>query len=74
MIGEEVKQLKEDRLVSEIKHLTWMDNVVMVKWRMFFNFTDLNLAWPKDPYPMPNINILIDIFLVYMMLNFIDAY
>lgn len=74
MIGEEVKQLKEERLVSEIKHLTWMDNVVMVKWRMLFNFTDLNLAWPKDPYPMPNINILIDIFLVYMMLNFINAY
>ena len=40
-------------------------NVVMVKkangkWRMCVNFTDLNKACPKDSYPFPHIDQLVD--------------
>ncbi|RDY06840.1 hypothetical protein CR513_09111, partial [Mucuna pruriens] len=40
-----------------------MAYVVMVKkangkWRMCINYTDLNKACPKDPYPLPNIDRL----------------
>ena len=39
--------------------------MVMVKkasgtWRMFVDFTDLNKAFPKDSYPLPWVDILVD--------------
>ncbi|GAU44771.1 hypothetical protein TSUD_138830 [Trifolium subterraneum] len=44
------------------------------KWRMCVDFTDLNKACPKDPYPLPNIDKLIDGASGYKMLSFMDAY
>jgi hypothetical protein len=44
------------------------------KWRMCVDFTDLNKACPKDPYPLPNIDRLIDGASGYKMLSFMDAY
>lgn len=43
----------------------WLANVVMVKkvngpWRMCVDFTDLNKACPKDCYPLPRIDQLVD--------------
>ncbi|GAU32570.1 hypothetical protein TSUD_218280 [Trifolium subterraneum] len=64
-ITEEVAKLKEAGFIEEIKYPVWLANVVMVKkangkWRMCVDFTDLNKACPKDPYPLPNIDRLID--------------
>ncbi|MCI55927.1 gag-pol polyprotein, partial [Trifolium medium] len=44
------------------------------KWRMYVDFTDLNKACPKDPYPLSNIDRLIDGASGYNMLSFMDAY
>ncbi|WJX77767.1 hypothetical protein P8452_61043 [Trifolium repens] len=44
------------------------------KWRMCVDFTDLNKACPKDPYPLPNIDRLIDGASGYKMLSFMDTY
>jgi hypothetical protein len=41
---------------------------------MCVDFTDLNKACPKDPYPLPNIDRLIDGAAGYKMLSFTDAY
>ena len=43
----------------------WLANVVIVKkangkWRMCVDFMDLNRACPKDSYPLPRIDILVD--------------
>ncbi|WJX84068.1 hypothetical protein P8452_66678 [Trifolium repens] len=64
-IIEEVTKLKEAEFIEEIKYPSWLANVLMVKkangkWRMCVDFTDLNKACPKDPYPLPNIDRLID--------------
>jgi hypothetical protein len=37
---------------------------------MCVDFTDLNKACPKDPYPLPNIDKLIDEPSGYKMLSF----
>nr|XP_017250762.1 PREDICTED: uncharacterized protein LOC108221391 [Daucus carota subsp. sativus] len=44
----------------------WLANPVMVKksnekWRMCVDFTDLNDAYPKDCFPLPRIDTLIDV-------------
>lgn len=41
---------------------------------MCFDFTDLNKACPKDPYPLLQIDQLIDEASGYKLLNFMDAY
>jgi hypothetical protein len=64
-VDEEVAKLKRAQFIEEIKYPEWLANVVMVKksngkWRMCVDFTDLNKACPKDPYPLPSIDRLID--------------
>ena len=43
------------------------------KWRMCVDFTDLNKACPKDSYPLPCINLLIDSTASHKLLSFMDA-
>jgi len=44
------------------------------KWRMCVDFTDLNAACPKDSYPLPNIDSLVDRVSGCGFLSFMDAY
>ncbi|XP_050267923.1 uncharacterized protein LOC126712583 [Quercus robur] len=51
--------------IREIYYPDWLANVVMVKkangkWRMSVDFTDFNIACPKDSYPLPRIDTLVD--------------
>lgn len=39
-----------------------------------YNFIELNITYPKDPHPPPNIDLLIDEPLSYKTLSFMDAY
>ena len=41
---------------------------------MCTDYTDLNKACPKDPYPLPNIDALVDASFGYKYVSFIDAY
>jgi hypothetical protein len=78
-VYEEVKRLVDAHFISEIKYPTWLANTVLVKkanrkWRMCVDYTNLNMACPKDPYPLPNIDHLIDSASGYNTLSFMDAY
>ncbi|XP_057724061.1 uncharacterized protein LOC130940023 [Arachis stenosperma] len=75
----EVKKLIDANFIREIRFTTWLTNVVMVrknngKWRMCVDFTDLNRACPKDAYPLPCIDTLVDNSCGYGTLSFMDAY
>jgi len=41
---------------------------------MCVEYTDLNMACPKDLYPLPNINYLIDNASRFKILSIMDAY
>jgi hypothetical protein len=76
-VDEEVAKLIKAQFIEEIKYPEWLANVVMVKknngkWRMCVDFTDLNQACPKDPYPIPSIDRLIDGASGYKTLSFMD--
>ncbi|XP_014506155.1 uncharacterized protein LOC106765899 [Vigna radiata var. radiata] len=78
-VEEEVTKLLEAGFIREVKYTTWLSNVVMVKkpsgkWRMCTDFTDLNKACPKDTYPLPSIDGLVDGVSGYEILSFLDAY
>ena len=44
------------------------------KWRMFVDFTDLNKACPKDSYPLPRVDVLVDSTAQHQLLSFMDAF
>lgn len=65
IIDNEVQKQTNVSFMTKIKYSTWLANVVLVmkelnKWYMCVNFTVLNVACPKDPYPLPNIDRLMD--------------
>jgi hypothetical protein len=61
----EVKRLLSAGVIREVTYPEWLANTVMVKkangkWRMCIDFTDLNKACPKDEFPLPKIDSLVD--------------
>nr|XP_016515065.1 PREDICTED: uncharacterized protein LOC107831788 [Nicotiana tabacum] len=78
-VREEVEKLLENGSIRESKYPQWVANVVMVKkkngkWWMCIDFTDLNKACPKDSFPLPHIDQLIDATAGHELLSFLDAY
>nr|KYP68865.1 Retrovirus-related Pol polyprotein from transposon 297 family [Cajanus cajan] len=78
-IKEETTKLLQAKFIREVKYSTWLANVVMVKkpngkWRMCTDYTDLNKACPKDAYPLPHIDTLVDGAAGHQRLSFLDAY
>ena len=43
-------------------------------WRMYVDFTDLNKTCPKDSYPLPQIDTLVDSTTRHQLLSFMDAF
>ena len=79
VVAEEVKKLLEAGFIGEVYYPDWLANVVMVrknngKWRMCVDFTDLNRACPKDSYPLPRIDTLVDSTARHELLSFMDAF
>ena len=78
-IGEELAKLLEVGFIRDIKHPDWLANLVMVpkkdkSWRLCVDFKDLNKACPKDPFPLPHIDQIIDATAGHDSLCFLDAY
>ena len=44
------------------------------KWRLCINFTDVNRACPKDSFPLPRIDLIIDATVGHDLLSFMDAF
>ncbi|KAL0410820.1 UNVERIFIED_CONTAM: hypothetical protein Slati_3671700 [Sesamum latifolium] len=64
--------------IKEIQFPEWLSNVVLVlklggKWRMYIDFRDLNKACPKDLYPLPRIDQLVDSTSGCELLSMMDA-
>ncbi|KAJ0927102.1 putative nucleotidyltransferase, Ribonuclease H [Helianthus annuus] len=65
-------------MIREVKYPKWLANVVVVqkkngKWRVCVDFTDLNKACPKDPFPLPHIDSVVDATAGHELLTFMDA-
>ena len=78
-MAEEVRKLLEAGFIREMYYPDWLANVVMVrknngKWRMCIDFTDFNRACPKDSYPLPRIDTLVDSTARHELLSFMDAF
>ncbi|KAL5540825.1 hypothetical protein UlMin_043795 [Ulmus minor] len=78
-INTEVDKLLKADFIQEANYPEWIANVVLVKkangnWRVCVDFTDLNKACPKDSFPLPRIDQLVDATAGHELLSFMDAY
>ena len=72
-------RLKQVGAIKEVFYLEWLANIVLVKkksgkWRVCVDFTDLNKTYPKDPFPMPKIDQLVDAIIGHPQMSFLDAF
>ena len=72
-------RLKQAGAIKEVFYLEWLSNTVVVKkksgkWRVCIDFTDLNKAYPNDPFPMPKIDQLVDATVGHSRMSFLDAF
>ena len=64
-INEEVGKLLQAKAIREVEYPKWLADVVLVKkangkWRLCVDFTDINRACPKDSFPLPRIDLIVD--------------
>ncbi|KAK1649285.1 hypothetical protein QYE76_067090 [Lolium multiflorum] len=83
IIGEEVTKLLVAGFIVEVTHTEWLANPVLVEkkkdenleaqlakvWRMCIDYTNLNKACPRDPFPLPRIDQVIDSTAGYLVVQ-----
>ena len=79
VIQTEVDNLLQNGFIITIKYPEWLTNVVVVpkkgnNWRVCVDYTDLNDACPKDSFPLPCIDQIVDASVGHGMLSFMDAF
>ena len=78
-INEEVGKLLQVGAIREVEYPEWLANVVLVKkangkWRLCIDFTDVNRACPKDSFPLPRIDLIVDATAGHELLSFMDSF
>ena len=78
-VRQEVKRLKEAGAIKEIFFREWLANTVVVrkkngKLRVCVDFTNLNRACLKDPFPMPKIDQLVDAIYGHLRMSFLNTF
>ena len=79
-IGQEIDRLLAAKFIREIKKSDWVANPVLVPkkntdiLRMCVDFTSLNKCCPKDHFPLPRIDQIVDSTAGCERLSFLDAY
>ena len=78
-IKDEMIKLKQAGAIKEVFYPEWLANTVVVKkksgkWRVCIDFIDLNKACPKDHFPMPRIDQLVDAIVGHPRMSFLDAF
>ena len=79
VIQTEVDNLLHNGFIKAVKYPERLTNVVVVpkkgnKWRVCVDYTDLNDACPKDSFPLPRIDQIVDASAGHGMLSFLDAF
>ena len=85
VIGDEIDRLLASGFIMEVLHPDWLANPVLVEKkkddpnvaigrRMCIDYTNLNKACPKDPFPLPWIDQVIDSTVGCGMLSFVHVY
>ena len=78
-VNDEVKRLLKVGSITEVRYPDWLVNPVVVKkknrkWRVCVDFIDINKACPKDSFPLPHIDRLVEVTAGNELLYFLDVF
>ena len=78
-IKEEVEKQLKASFLTTIAYSDWVSNIVLVpkkygKVRVCIDYRDLNWAKPKDKFPLPHIDTLINNTATNMFFSFMDEF
>ncbi|KAM2246473.1 hypothetical protein ACFXTI_007288 [Malus domestica] len=78
-IKDELVRLLKVGFIQTARYVQWLANIVLVlkkngALRICIDFCNMNLATPKDKYPMPISNLLIDATVHHEILSFMDGH
>jgi hypothetical protein len=65
--------------IQKVHHPRWLANPIVIlkaggKLRMCIDYNSLNKACPKDPFPLPRVDQIVDSTFGCDLLSFLDAY
>ena len=77
-VKKEVEKMLDAGFIKPCRYAEWISSVVPVqkkdgRWRVCVDFRDLNRATPKDEYPMPVAETLINAAAGHKMMSFMDG-
>ena len=78
-VKEEVEKQFEAGFILVTEYPEWVANIVPVpkkdrRIRVCVDFRDLNKASPKDDFPLPHIDVLVDSTAGHKLLSFMDGF
>ena len=78
-VKEEIERLLQVGFLRPVRYVEWLSNIVLVlkkngKSRVCIDFMNLNTATPKDEYPMPIADVLVDGVAGHKLLSFMDGH
>jgi len=79
LVKMEIEKYLQARFMEPIDYSDWMSNIIPVtkptgEIQVCTNFRDINNAYPKDDFPLPNIDMIIDSIPGHDMLSFMDDF
>ena len=79
VVKDEMMKFKQARAIKEVFYPEWLANAMLVKkksgrWQVCVNFTDLNKAYPKDHFLMPQIDQLVDAIVRHPCMSFLETF
>ncbi|XXG41985.1 hypothetical protein AAC387_Pa01g2344 [Persea americana] len=73
-IEQEVPKLKKVGFIREEQHPEWLANIVPVTTTSCIDYRDLNNACPKDEFPLPIPEVMIDNTCGFEQMTFMDGF
>jgi hypothetical protein len=79
VIKREIGRLLDIGFIKKVYHPDWLTNPILVPkknkdWRMSVDYTDLNKAYKKDPFGLPQIDLVVDSTAICNLLSFLHCY
>jgi hypothetical protein len=77
-VKKEIEKMLEAGFIRPCRYAKWISSIVPIqkkdgRWRVCVDFRDLNRATPKDEYPMPVAEMLINAATDNKILSFLDG-
>ena len=79
LVKAELEKLISTNFISFLPYASWISNIVPISKKngsihICNIFQDLNKACPKDDFPLPNINTIVDVTIGHFIFSLMDGF